>query len=256
MAEEDAMIIDKSEQATLPSDFLRTPGPEVEVTRIDFAQMGLPEYSGLYAIILDNVLTPAECSLLTTCTEARTSGVWEPALVNVGGGRQELLTSTRKSGRIIWDDRALAERIWGRVQEYVEDIEYLSGVHCADILGNGPVKRGETWRMTRLNERLRFLKYGPGEYFQPHCDGQYITDDKREKSFFTLHLYLNEADEGNDLKGGSTEFHSMTMHKSLKVDPKVGRVLIFQHAYLLHSGEKVTSGTKITMRTDIMYGKA
>jgi hypothetical protein len=48
----------------------------------------------------------------------------------------------------------------------------------------------------------------------------------------------------------------MTMHKSLKVDPKVGRVLIFQHAYLLHSGEKVTSGTKITMRTDIMYGKA
>jgi hypothetical protein len=33
----------------------------------------------------------------------------------------------------------------------------------------------------------------------------------------------------------------------------MGRVLIFQHKGLIHSGEPVTAGTKYTMRTDIMY---
>ena len=33
------------------------------------------------------------------------------------------------------------------------------------------------------------------------------------------------------------------------------RVLIFQHRNLLHSGEEVTSGIKLTMRTDLMFEK-
>jgi len=79
-----------------------------------------------------------------------------------------------------------------------------------------------------------------------------------ERSYFTLHLYLNESDpEGphGELKGGSTEFHSGNMKQGLKVYPKTGRVLIFQQRFLLHSGEEVTSGTKITLRTDLMYKK-
>lgn len=37
--------------------------------------------------------------------------------------------------------------------------------------------------------------------------------------------------------------------------PKYGRVLLFQHRFLLHSGDDVVSGTKYTMRTDIMFAK-
>ena len=39
----------------------------------------------------------------------------------------------------------------------------------------------------------------------------------------------------------------------MDVDPKAGRVLIFQHRKLYHSGDDVVAGIKYTMRTDIMY---
>lgn len=45
------------------------------------------------------------------------------------------------------------------------------------------------------------------------------------------------------------------MVEGLDVTPKNGRVLIFQQRNLLHSGEEVTSGVKLTMRTDMMFEK-
>lgn len=37
------------------------------------------------------------------------------------------------------------------------------------------------------------------------------------------------------------------------MDPKAGRVLIFQHRRLYHAGDDVVKGTKYAMRTDILY---
>jgi hypothetical protein len=37
------------------------------------------------------------------------------------------------------------------------------------------------------------------------------------------------------------------------VRPKSGRVLLFQHRNLLHAGEEVRAGIKMTMRTDLMF---
>jgi hypothetical protein len=89
-----------------------------------------------------------------------------------------------------------------------------------------------------------------------HCDGTYETPDRTERSLFTLHLYLNDTEGKNgerQLEGGATTFFSWNMNERLDVVPKVGRVLIFQHRNLLHSGDDVISGTKLTLRTDIMY---
>lgn len=107
-----------------------------------------------------------------------------------------------------------------------------------------------------------------------HCDGVYETPDGSSRSFFTLHLYLNDSaqalgipesepksgkDPANEmLRGGATPFFSRakfgnTERRRLDVDPKSGRVLIFQHKGLLHSGDLVTAGVKYTMRTDLMY---
>lgn len=88
-------------------------------------------------------------------------------------------------------------------------------------------------------------------------DGCFFTPDNSERSCYTLHLYLNESDptapEG-PLKGGSTTFHSLREGvDGYNVEPKNGRVLIFQQRGLLHSGEDVSSGVKFTMRTDLMY---
>ena len=89
-------------------------------------------------------------------------------------------------------------------------------------------------------------------------DGAYATEDNEEVSFYTLHLYLNESRPESPeglLEGGATTFHGDYMKGSIDVVPKAGRVLIFQHKDLIHSGADVTQGTKITLRTDLMYKK-
>ena len=77
-----------------------------------------------------------------------------------------------------------------------------------------------------------------------------------ERSFYTLQLYLNESDPNNpggEVTGGATTFHSLRGNSSLNVESKIGRVLIFQQRGLLHSGQRVAAGTKLTIRTDIMF---
>ncbi|KAL9105061.1 MAG: hypothetical protein Q9163_000074 [Psora crenata] len=213
----------------------------------------LPEYEGLYAVILDHVLTPTECGQLINAAEARTKGVWERAMVNIGNGKQVFDPYTRNCGRIIWDDRELVARIWARCNDAVPEIHQM--VDRPRITGMGSLKRKEEWKLSRLNERMRFLKYGQGNYFAPHQDGSFATEGSEEISWITLHLYLNEPDHDSQLEGGATTFHSYDMERSFDVDPKAGRVLLFQHRSLLHSGAEVLGGVKYTMRTDIMYKK-
>ncbi|KAI4102741.1 MAG: hypothetical protein L6R37_004213 [Teloschistes peruensis] len=243
---------------TLPANFLSRPAANIHLEKIDFTRTSLPEYKGLYAVILDNVLTKDECDDLIRAAEARTNGEWEQAMINVGGGHQRLITDARDCGRIIWDDTEIVARIWTRIKDQVPEI--LSLRDQAHVTGNGPVRRGETWEFSRLNERMRFLKYTEEQYFRPHCDGSYVTPDGKEMSFYTLHLYLNELEKaapGAWTAGGATRFHTMCWdeNKYFDVDPRVGRVLVFQHRNLLHSGDDVTRGTKFTLRTDLMYKK-
>merc|ERR1711994_340843 len=108
----------------------------------------------------------------------------------------------------------------------------------------------QTWKshpVVGLNERMRFLKYSPGEYFKPHLDGSYERPDGKEISFITIQLYLNEGFEG-----GNTTFMSDGTSKNLGVVPKIGRILVFQHE-ILHEGSMLVKGAKYTMRTEVMY---
>ena len=150
--------------SSLPEGFLSGPGPKISIQPIDFAKTALPRYKDLYAVVLDNVLSAEECQTLVSAAEARTNGKWEPAMVNVGNGRQMMDPWTRNCGRIIWDDGELAAKLWERVKASVPEIETLREV--PKITGLGPTKRKETWKMRRLNERMRFLKYGKGQYFR------------------------------------------------------------------------------------------
>ena len=153
----------RSSTSSLLIDALAKPGPSVEIQRVDFDKVGLRENSGLYAVILDNVLTAEECKLLVEAAES-TCGEWEPAMINVGMGRQRLILDSRNCGRILWDDRGVVEKIWDRCKEHVPEIGMLRDMPL--VTGNGPVKRKEAWKMSRLNERMRFLKYGSGQYFR------------------------------------------------------------------------------------------
>ncbi|KAF2820186.1 oxidoreductase domain-containing protein [Ophiobolus disseminans] len=243
-----------SSSHTLPKGFLEGPAPNLKRSDVNFTKGRMPEYEGCWAVVLDGVMSKEECDQLVTAAEATTNGTWERALVNIGGGMQAMIEDTRKCGRIIWDDRDIMTKLWARIGASVPEIHRLE--KWASVTGNGPAKRNEVWKATRLNERARFLKYNGGEYFKAHCDGTYETPDRKERSYFTLHLYLNDPDgkDGQEpLEGGATTFHSWNMQERIDVVPKCGRVLMFQHRDLLHSGDDVVSGTKLTMRTDLMY---
>ena len=171
-----------SHPVDIPDDFLaplKDPST-IKVDKVDFANGELPEYKKLYAVVLDNVLSQEECNQLIHLAELSAGGHgekelvnngWIPAMVNAGVGREFLALDYRNSDRIVWDCSVLAERIWNRVIQGDGIKEYLSALHGKayfPILGDGPTRRGERWIVTKqgLNERLRFLKYGAGQYFR------------------------------------------------------------------------------------------
>jgi len=195
------------------------PELKMEIVRKDISLSEIyGENHNLLAFTLDNVLSATECEELIKATVFR--GRFR------GGGRN----FDRNNQRCIIDSKERAGFIWERIKNYIP----------------------ETWNshpVVGLNERLRFLKYSPGEYFKPHFDGSYERPDGKEISFITIQLYLNEG-----FKGGNTTFMSSKdgTGKDLGVVPKIGRILIFQHD-ILHEGSVLVRGTKYTMRTDVMY---
>lgn len=271
----------------VPDDFLAPlPDPSIiNVKKIDFATSPLPEYKRLYAVVLDNVLSQAECEELLKMAEMSAGAHghagpgkvveqngWKPAMVNAGQNIEVLALNYRNSDRIIWDEKTVTRKLWDRVLQGEGMKEYfgvLDGEEYAGAIGPSATRPGERWVVTKqgLNERMRFLRYGPAQYFKEHCDGTYETPDGSQRSFYTYHIYLNdsaqalgiaegsEEDKANPdlLRGGATTFWSSAGKRRLDVDPKAGRVLIFQHRMLLHSGDEVTQGTKFTIRSDVMY---
>ena len=188
----------------------------------------LPQASdaGKVAFTLEKVFSKEECQQLVVMTEERG---YIPALINVGGGREVLMQDVRNNDRCIIDDVALAATIFERVKHTIPE-----------------VFKGR--KVVSLNERLRFLRYKPGQKFEPHMDGTYERPNG-ERSMITLQLYLNEGCEG-----GSTVFLDWNEKNHEEVVPKIGQVLIFQHD-ILHCGAEVRQGVKYVMRTDIMYSK-
>lgn len=142
-----------------PQDFLTKPLPSTTATRIDFANTSIPEYADFYATVIDNALTPEECDTLLQTAQAE-ERTWERAKIQLVSGRQLQVDQVRKCGRIIWS----SHRIWSRVREHVPEIAKIEGQ--ADITGGWSVVKGEVWKMSRLNEMMRFLKYEGGEYFR------------------------------------------------------------------------------------------
>ena len=70
----------KPTAVVVADDYLATPARNIRVNRIDFAQTPCPKYAGLYAVIIDNVLTTTECDEMRRYAEASTSKGWERAM--------------------------------------------------------------------------------------------------------------------------------------------------------------------------------
>ncbi|KAK6839909.1 oxidoreductase domain-containing protein [Apiospora arundinis] len=267
----------ESREVAVPEGFLRDErrtADSISYKVIDFKETDLPQFAPCYASVLDNVLTPAECETLLTLAESSVrdedktaeGSPWRPAMVNVGNGYEMLDSSYRNSDRIIWDHQDVVDRIWARIAQVPGIMEKLGSVTGEELLGVAkPGKQPTVWDFHAVNKRMRCLKYGSGQFFAPHCDGSYSYKDEDDgtvyRTHYTVHIYLNDSkaeasDEDKDkteLEGGATTFLSTDETRRLDVNPKAGRVLIFQHRRLYHSGDNVLAGTKYTIRTDLLY---
>ncbi|XP_059166549.1 uncharacterized protein LOC131948863 isoform X2 [Physella acuta] len=186
-------------------------------------EIDLPNgYRTKLAFLLHNVMTEEECKNFITKSE---EVGYEEALLNIGGGRQIMMSEIRNSKRCIIDSYEYAAELWKRIKGFLPD----------DFEGK---------KILGLNERLRFLRYDPGHYFKEHLDGAYVRDNG-EASVITLLLYLNQGFEG-----GATTFLGIN-NERISVVPKTGSVLIFQHD-VRHEGSLLVKGRKYTVRTDVM----
>lgn len=174
---------------------------------------------------VDGALSAAECRELIANSEQR--GYTEAPITTADGF--VMRPDVRNNTRYMTDDHALAARLWLRIAEHVPTA--ING-----------------WRALGLNERFRFYRYDPGQYFRWHVDGCFRRSE-RERSILTLMLYLN-----GDFVGGSTDFDNRALAEPLSVTPRPGCALIFTHAQL-HQGAPVVRGRKYVLRTDVMYGR-
>jgi predicted 2-oxoglutarate/Fe(II)-dependent dioxygenase YbiX len=146
------------------------------------------------------------------------------ALINFGGGVFVLDEEVRKCERSFVDSSEVAAWVFERVRSFLPRV-----LHGRSLIG--------------INDRLRVLRYGAGDYFRPHVDGAYCFGMQRSQ--LTLQLYLNE-----DFEGGETRFTEC----GTVVRPATGTILIFDH-YLEHEGCAVMRGQKECVRMDVMYSR-
>ncbi|MES2298024.1 MAG: 2OG-Fe(II) oxygenase [Pseudomonadota bacterium] len=175
---------------------------------------------GAGVFTINNFLSRDECNSFVTDSES--IGFSEAVISTDDGDR--LMKEARNNDRILYDNQQLSARLFERARPFLP----------AEIDG---------WRPSGFNERFRFYRYTPGQYFKWHQDGSFRRSE-REESFLTFIMYLND-----DYTGGATQFAWEA------VQPKAGTVLVFPHR-LRHQGAPVLSGTKYVLRTDVMYAES
>jgi prolyl 4-hydroxylase len=190
------------------------------------------------AYTLDHVLSADECA--AWLAKANQVG-FIPATIHVDeeDDKQEIVTDVRNNTRAMIDDPVLAGVLFARLLPFLP----ATWVDSED---------GAHYVLAGLNERLRFLRYEPGQHFAPHHDECYRRPDAgtREQSYLTVQLYLDECPS---FAGGSTTFLDPNgTDAPIDCVPRQGRVLVFDQN-LLHQGSRVSAGVKHCVRTDVMF---
>jgi len=214
---------------------------------------------GAVCIAVKGLLSKEECTKLSVLGEA--AGY---------SGDLEQASTLRQGKRAMLDNAEWADRIYARLSKVVPetwDTAKCSRGHVNTALCKS--QAGRRLRRVGVNERFRFLKYGPGDYFRSHVDGCYVREqgdtryDDCDRAIFTVQIYLNGG-----YTGGSTRFIDPRCKSAMKAgacpgvqcpeglckDPDVsaGDAVVFQHD-LWHQGSELLAGQKETCRTEVMF---
>lgn len=115
------------------------------MTQIITLKLPNQEDSQKLAFTVLNVFTDKECSEWIKVSEKH---CYSPALLNIGIGEVSR-PDIRNNDRSIIDDVDMAKKLFDRIKPYLPEI------------WNG-------YKFVGLNERLRFLRYDPGQVFKGH----------------------------------------------------------------------------------------
>lgn len=214
----------------------------------DVARVDVENVPGAFQLL--NVLSKEECRRFIEVTESL--GYLEDAAVS-------LPRDVRHNNNVTWVvDEETDRIIWDRCKHLVRD--------NFDIF-NGKKPLG-------INARFRFYRYEQSDYFETHTDGSWpgsrVIDRQLIGSAYpdrwsqmTFLIFLSD-----DFEGGSTQFmvnkdnpslpsRHQNQAKLVNVRTPAGSVLCFPHGmhplHCLHSSEKIASGVKYIIRTDILF---
>ncbi|MFT3765239.1 MAG: 2OG-Fe(II) oxygenase [Minicystis sp.] len=186
----------------------------------DFSQKLLWTVPGL--------LSPDECRAILDGLAGET---WLPATVNAEEGRV-VDAKIRDNTVAVLRDPGLADDLFRRARPHVPErmiVEHGgAGLVALELAG--------------VHVPVRVYRYSPGQHFGLHQDQSYFRGDGA-RSLLTFMVYLNE-----DFEGGETEFPE----QERTIVPRTGEALFFQHM-LLHAGARVLRGTKLVLRSDVLY---
>jgi predicted 2-oxoglutarate/Fe(II)-dependent dioxygenase YbiX len=206
------------------------------------------EVPGAYQLL--DVFSPEECARFIDLTEAL--GYLPDAAVS-------LPRSVRHNHNATWVvDEETESIIWQRCKNLTNDDQGLFG-------GKEPLG---------LNGRFRFYRYETGDFFKPHTDGGWpgsrVIDRKLVPDAFsdrfslmTVLLFLSDDYEGGETQfwvNGSDPSQPARREEDVKlvnVKTPAGAALCFPHGvhplHCLHSSEKIRSGIKYIIRTDMLF---
>ncbi|KAF0980525.1 hypothetical protein FDP41_013739 [Naegleria fowleri] len=177
-------------------------------------------------LLLHNVLLKDECQLMIELSEKMG---YEDA------DSYCFAYNDRFNDRLMVDDQNLTDLIWNRMKDHLPQV--IAGM-----------------KLKGLNSRWRLCKYKPGHYFGVHTDGSYQDRKTNSVSCLTFMIYLNSQLEGA-YKGGATIFFDRKRGEKARIVQPSGTAIVFlqEDMDMLHCGQKVESGVKYILRTDVMY---
>lgn len=161
-----------------------------------------------------------------------------------------------------------SEELSEYMTNYLKDI-YPKTVEYNDY-SQTEIDNHYSWKFEGVNPLMRFIKYENDGKLIPHYDWSYVQDDEN-RTLVTLLIYLE-----SDCKGGYTRFikdeqkHLKLVDRDLKdwenfipdvselIDYEYigqdGSAILFEHG-VLHDSSELKEGTKIVLRTDLMFSK-
>ena len=229
-----------AENPAIPTWASHQPNPAGLVQDYHGAVSRVPVEGVPGAFQLLNLVSDEECDRLIALTE--TLGYLEDAAVS-------LPRSVRHNDSATWvADDASIDLLWQRAATFISADDDFAGKPAVG-----------------LNARLRFYRYGPGDFFGAHTDGSWpgsrvidgelfdnAYDDRWSQLTFLLFL-------SDDFEGGETQFHVDKSRPDETIDVRTprGGALCFPHGvhplHCVHASAPILAGTKYIIRSDVLF---